>query len=188
MAKKESIEIEARFLEIDVKKLIECLVAVGAQDLGKSLLKETIFYDKSLSWRDRQKMVRLRMVKGKVYLTYKHRRETAIDGTEELEILVSDYTITKKILEKTGLIAFREQEKLRHTFIVDGVHVDIDIWPQLPAYVEIEGDSEECVKAVASKLNLKWEDAVFDDARAIIENHYKIPVSKMRIFTFEKCD
>ena len=66
------------------------------------------------------------------------------------------------------------------------VTIDIDTWPKVPTYVELEGPSEERIKAVAQLLGFQWEDAVFDDARAVIENRYNIPVGTMRWFTFDR--
>jgi len=66
--------------------------------------------------------------------------------------------------------------------------VDIDTWPKIPTYAEIEGPSEEALKTTTDKLGLDWSKAVFDDARAIIEKKYSIPVGTMRSFTFDKVE
>jgi len=177
-------EIEVRFLEIDEAALKARLHELGAEDQGEHLLKEVICYDEALVWRDEQKFVRLRERDGVVHLTYKDQSVNTIDGTEEIEFDASDMASAELFLERLGFPAYRHQEKKRHTFVLDGVMVEIDTWPKIPTYVELEGESEEALREVADKLGFDWADAVVDNARMVIENHYGIPVSTMRWFTF----
>jgi len=64
--------------------------------------------------------------------------------------------------------------------------VDIDTWPRILSYVELEGPSEDKLKETAKLLGFDWNNAVFYDARSIIEKNYNIPVGKMRWFTFDR--
>jgi adenylate cyclase class 2 len=89
-------------------------------------------------------------------------------------------------LENIGLKGHRYQQKIRHTFRFDQVMVDIDTWPRIPTYVELEGPSEEILKSVAMKIGLDWGDAVTFDAKYVIENVYKIPVGTMKYFRFDR--
>ena len=182
-------EIEVRFLEVDYIKLVKKLIELGAEDLKEDFLKEIIFYDKELIWMYKvKKFVRLRKTNKGVKLSFKHNEQDTATGTKEIEVGVSDFQKAKELLQEVGLVAFREQEKKRHTFILDGVIVDIDTWPSVPTYVELEGKSEEDLKKVAAKLGFDWKDVVFKVARFIIEEKYGIPVSKLRYFTFDKIE
>lgn len=183
---KSNIEIEARFIKINKPQIITTLHRLNAVDLGEDLMQELIFYDKDLTWRDQQKFVRLRKTNGKIYLTFKHHKETKVDGTTEIELEVNSLLKAKKFLVSLGLVCFREQEKRRHKFLLDGVFLDIDTWPGIPTYLEIEGKSEDQIKKVAKKLGLDYKNALFIDARGIIETIYNIPVSTYRHFTFKK--
>jgi adenylate cyclase, class 2 len=184
----EAKEIEVRFLEIDKNDLVTKLKALGAKDLGEALLEEIIFYDPELKMLADRQFVRLRRSEGKTVLTYKHHRERTVDGAIEIEFEVSDIEKAEAFLEKLGFPAYRHQEKKRHTLMLDDVAADIDTWPSIPAYVEFEGPSEEALKAFAAKAGFDWKNAVFDDARAIIEGRYHVPVGTMRWFTFDKCE
>ena len=184
-------EIEVRFLEIDSDQLKAKLKELEAEDKGERFFKEIIFYDKDLAFRKEHKFVRLRNDGDTTWLTYKQHHSkgkeiAAIDDVDEIEVTVSDYESTKDLLEKVGLDPFREQEKKRHTFILNGVLVEIDTWPSIPTYVEIEGESEEVIKKTAEYLDLDWGDAYFGSARDAIERVYKIPVSEYRSFTFDR--
>lgn len=181
-------EIECRFLEIDKEKLVKKLNELGAHDEGENLIEETVIYDKDLKWRDEQKFVRLRKVGDKIKLTYKDQKIQTVDGTFEIEFEIEDYKKAKLLFEKIGLFPFRHQQKRRHAFKLDGVSVDIDSWPMIPTYVELEGESEEDLKKAAKLLELDWIKADFHNARWVIENVYKIPVGTFRWYRFDRCE
>lgn len=177
--------IEARFLEIDEKALVGRLTELGAHDGGERMLDETIFYDKDLKWRQKYKLIRLRSIGSLTTLTYKENLSQDIDGAREIEFGVSDAEKAAALLKELGFIGYRRQQKKRHSFRLKNVAVDIDTWPAIPSYVELEGPSKQTLKAIAKQLGFDWSSAVFEDARHIIENRYGIPVSTLRRFTFE---
>lgn len=181
-------EIEARFLEINKQELVQQLHAIGAVDKGEKMLSEVILYDSEEKWLEEHRYVRLRTMEGKTVLTYKQNVAQTIDSAREIEFSVPDANLAEEFLESIGLVAFRHQQKRRHTFVKDEVVIDIDTWPKIPTYVELEGPSEAAIKSVAAALNLDWAHAMFDDARKIIEEHYDISVTQLRWFTFDKCE
>lgn len=181
-------EIECRFLEVDKEDLVKKLLSLGALDEGEIMLEETIIYDPELKWRDEQRFVRLRKSGDKTKLTYKEHSKHTVDGTFEIEFGVEDLKKAELLFEKIGFIAFRHQQKKRHTFKLEGVTIDIDTWPRIPTYVELEGESEEALKKVAEMIGFDWKDADFHNARWIIENKYNIPVGTFRWFTFNRCE
>lgn len=182
----ENREIEVRFLEINKEDLIAKIKALGATDLGEKKLDETIFYDQGRKWSERHRLVRIRDDGKKIKMSYKEHTAHSIDGSEEVEFEITDKVAAKKFLEKIDLKAFRFQEKLRHTLTLGDITFDIDTWPKVPTYIEIEGPDEVSLKEVVSKLGLNWNDAVFENAGFIIEKRYNIPVLKMTYFTFDR--
>jgi adenylate cyclase class 2 len=179
-------ETEVRFLEIDKDKLAIKLQSLGAIDRGEVLLEETIIYDKDLVWRDEKRFIRLRKSGDTATLTYKEHMPRASDGAEEIEFTVNDADQAADFLEKLGFVAFRHQEKLRHRFILKNVIFDIDTWPELPPYVELEGPTVEALQSAAQTAGFDWGKVVYEDARSVIENIYHIPVGSLRWFTFDK--
>lgn len=183
------IETEVRFIEVDVKVVKARLSALGATDLGEDFLKETIFYDTALTWKKEQAcFVRLRTTKRGTFLAYKQHVTPTVDGTTEVEVKTSNPEHTHLFLEKIGLVAFRTQEKNRHTFTLGEVTVDIDQWPTIPPYVELEGPSEAALKEAAATLNLDWSTADTHGATWVIENIYHIPVRTLHYFTFDRVE
>lgn len=181
-------EIECRFLEINKEEMVKKLTDLGAENEGEKMIEETVIYDKDLKWREEQKFVRLRKVGEKTKLTYKEHSVHTVDGTYEIEFEIEDYEKAEVMFEKIGLFPFRHQQKLRHTFHIAGVTVDIDTWPLIPTYVELEGESEEDLKKVAGMLELDWAKADFHNAKWVIENVYKIPVGTFRYYKFDRSE
>lgn len=185
----ENREIEVRFLEIDKEALIKKLRELGAEDLGEDFLEEVIFYDKELKWQyEHKKIVKIRKTKDGIFLTFKHKDGDSNLDIKEIEFGISSTEQTIKFLEEIGLVAYRRQQKKRHKFQIDGVTIDIDTWPSVPTYVELEGPSEEALKEIVAKLEFDWKDAEFESPRYLIENRYDIPVSKLKFFTFDRVE
>lgn len=180
--------IEAKFLEVDKKKLKEKLMAFGAKDCGGEFFRETIFYDKAQTLRKRGdgRFIRIRKSKDQISLTYKHHQKSTVDGTEEIESTISDAKTAEKFLDRLGFVIYRIQEKKRHRYRVKGVSVDIDTWPKIPTYVELEGESATDLKKAAKLLGLDWSKAVFANAGRVIEDYYHFPLGDRFYFTFKK--
>ncbi|KND52081.1 MAG: hypothetical protein AB202_04080 [Parcubacteria bacterium C7867-007] len=177
-------EIEVRFLEIDKEALIKKLRDLGAEDLGEDLLQERIIYDKEHTWTD--KMLRLRTQKGKTILAYKHRVGMTAEGTEEIEFEVSNPSAAELLLSRLGYTAARHQQKLRHSFHLEDVVVDIDTWPRVPTYVELEGPSVVSLEKAAQTLGLDWGNVELRSPKTVIMEVYNIPLDNMEWFTFDK--
>lgn len=181
-----NIEIECRFLEIDKEAIKKKLIEIGAVDKGEVMLEETVIYNADASWRKDNRFIRIRKSGDVVTLSYKEYRAHTVDGTLEIELHVDDYDKTAQFLEATGLKVYRQQQKKRHTFELGDVTFDIDTWPRIPPYIEIESDSEDKIKQAAESIGLDYSKAVFENAGAVIEGVYKIPVKSMRWFTFDR--
>lgn len=178
-------EIETRFLEIDKDEFIKKLISLGAVDRGEEKLEETIFHAADGSWIGKRKFVRLRKKKDKIKITYKENVEQAVDSAREIEFEVSDLDKCSKFFEKVGLKAMRQIEKFRHTLELDDVTVDIDTWPKIPVYVEIEGPSVESLQKFCEKFGLDWEKRFDGDAREVFRK-YGYDLDKISVVTFNE--
>ena len=178
-------EIETRFLDIDKDALIKKLTSLGAQDKGEEKLEEVIFHAADGSWIGKRKFVRLRKMKDKIKLTYKENVEQTVDSAREIEFIISDLDKCTKLFEKVGLKAMRRLEKYRHTLELGEVTVDIDTWPKIPTYVEIEGASVEALKSFCSKIGFDWEKRFDGDAREVFRL-YGYDIDKITVITFSE--
>ena len=173
-------EYEIRFLEIDKVRLIEKLKALGATEVGDWLqIRKT--YDlvnpQPNSW------IRLRTNGIATTLTVKEIKTDKIDGTKELEIKVDSFEETDAILKKIGLKSRNFQQNRRHQFIYKNVEIDIDQWPLIPVFAELEGNSEEEIKNVCEKLELDYFKGTTMDITDIYKKVYNIDILKIKELT-----
>ncbi len=179
------IEVETRFLDIDKAALISKLKALKAVDYGEVKLDEVIFYDKDLKWLEEHRLVKLRKKGDKISLTYKQNKSQQVDSTKEIEFNVSSMEEAAVFLKELGLVAYRTIEKRRHSFTLDDVTLDIDTWPKIPTYVELEGGSVDELKSVAGKLGFVWENRFDKDPRYVFKK-YGYDFDKIKTVTFDR--
>ena len=100
--------------------------------------------------------IRVRQAGDKVDVTYKSKTNTSMTGTEEIELAVDDFDKAAALLGKiNGFTGHYYQENKRKQFFYDGLEFDLDYWPKLPAFLEIEGKSEAEVKRGLKLLGLE---------------------------------
>ena len=64
--------------------------------------------------------------------------ELNIDSTKELEVVVDDFNNMHEILCQLGYLARTYQENKRTSYEFNECSIEIDEWPLIPAYLEIE--------------------------------------------------
>lgn len=178
-------EFETRFLDINKEEIISKLKNLGATDKGETKLEEVIFYDKELKWLNENKFVRIRNKNGVVKLTLKQNKEQTADSAKEIEFEVSNWSEAKEFLKAIGLVAYRIVEKYRHTFELNNITLDIDTWPKIPVYIEIEGGSVKDLEDTAKKLDLDWNRRFDKDARYVFKE-YGYDFDNIKIVTFDE--
>ncbi len=156
-------EIEAKFLEVDITALEAKLESIGATKIGETLARITCFDYPNYSLRDNNAWVRLRTEFNQTTLAYKERLGVSSqdsskndEGMKEVEVTVSDFDTTKKMLFAIGMIEKFSQEKKRIRWQKGDVEFDIDTWPLTPSYLEIEGTSWESVEKATKELGLDY--------------------------------
>ena len=117
-------------------------------------------------------------------LTFKSVEAATIDGTHEIEVEVSDFNKTCELLNACGINHRGYQENRRTQYILDGVEIDIDSWPLIPTYVEIEGKDEESVLAMVDKLELDKSKLTALDVMSVYDQVYHIDMNKIKELRF----
>ena len=121
------------------------------------------------------KWIRLRTNGIKSTLTIKNLVSSEIDGTQELEIEVDNFERCNLILKELGYEPKGYQENRRRQYLLNGVEIDIDSWPMIPDYLEIEGPSEEAVFNTLEVLGFSKEDSTTRDVEGIFLDYgYKL--------------
>ena len=90
-------------------------------------------------------------------------------GMEEIEFEVGDFETAKQFLLKIGLIEKFSQEKRRVSWKKSSVMYDIDKWPRLNPYLEVESDAWETVDAAITELGFDLKEKKICSATQIYE-------------------
>ncbi|MBU6214558.1 CYTH domain-containing protein [Patescibacteria group bacterium] len=168
-------EYEATFLDVDKDAFRNKLKALGANLLRNEYKQRRVNFDLQSLGRDFWEWVRVRDEGDKVTMAYKKiPPEATIDQQKEVEFTISDMERGAEFMKALGARMTNYSETLRERWELDGVEVDIDTWPHLKPYVEIEGPDEEQVRSAAEKLGFDWESAKFCGAGEIYEMVYGI--------------
>ncbi|HUC31408.1 MAG TPA: class IV adenylate cyclase [Candidatus Paceibacterota bacterium] len=167
-------EIEIKFLDVDREALERRLNELGAKKVGDYHYRRVVFdhpdfrLDKNASW------LRLRDEGDKVTLTFKQRLGVDADhplggdkGMYERETIVQDFDATREILLKIGLVEKMYQENKRTRYVLNEIECDIDTWPLLEPYLEIEGKSWDEVYRTAETLGFDRKEAKIFSANQI---------------------
>lgn len=164
-----NLEIEATFININKDELRAKLKSLGANLLQPEMLMRRVVFDTG-----KNSFARVRDEGNKIVMTYKCQHENSLLGTEEINVEVNDYDSAIAFLEAVGIKAKAAQETLREEWELDDVELDIDTWPWLPTYVEIEGPSAEAVETVAKKLGFDMKDAHYGSVDEIYKLYYDV--------------
>ena len=176
-----NIEYEARILDIDKDKLIKRLKDLNARFVGEFNQKRYVY---NIIPKADGKWLRLRTNGKKTTLTYKSVEKNSIDGTKELEIEVDNFEKTNSLLELAGIKNKGYQENNRVQYVLDDVEIDIDTWPMIPTYVEIEGKSEESVLNIIKKLGINDKKITTLDVQSLYKEIYNIDITKIDVLKF----
>ncbi|MEU0074789.1 CYTH domain-containing protein [Streptomyces sp. NPDC006332] len=98
--------------------------------------------------------VRLRDSGTDVTLCVKQTTTDAVDGTHETEVTVDSFEEAAALLQLTGLTPRSYQETRRTSYILGAVRLEVDEWPRIPPYLEIEADDETQVWTAATALGI----------------------------------
>lgn len=165
------LEIETKFHVRDLKKTETRLQDLGAQLVQPRQFEQNLRFDlPDGSLRKTFRVLRLRQDE-KAVLTYKGPGSNAVDGIrarEEWEVIVSDFATAQKILESLGYDIQFIYVKYRTTYTLGNSHVMLDEMP-FGLFVEIEGEKQSDVLALAEQLNLDKDGAIPDSYQVLFE-------------------
>lgn len=167
-------EIEAKFLNVNHDQLRSKLKNIGAtcKQPMRTMKRAIMDYPDRRLQTSQDGWIRVRDEGDKITLTYKESNDTTVDGAREIELIIDSYDLAIEMFKAIGLVVESEQETKRESWIVDGCQVELDEWPWLKPYFEIEGPDEEAIKKVAEKLGYKWSEAVFGSTTVAYKVEY----------------
>jgi adenylate cyclase, class 2 len=164
-------ETEAKFYVQDLKQVQTYLQDMNARLVQARVLERNIRFDlPDASLRAEGRVLRLRR-DTEARLTYKgaNKNKTGVLSREEIEFVVGDFEKAKQFLGALGYQQIFFYEKYRTTYEFDKISIMLDEMPY-GNFVEIEGETEETIRALAEKLNLNW-DATIDRSYSVLFEH-----------------
>lgn len=163
------LEIEATFIEVNKDELRAKLKTAGAILVRPEILMSRVVFDIS-----HHAFARVRDEGDRVILTYKNQRNHTITGTEEINVEVSDYSNTIAILKACGLRTKSVEDTYRESWKLGDVEIDIDTWPWIPSFVEIEGQTPEAVKTTSEQLGFDMKNAIVGSVDEVYKLYYDV--------------
>ena len=162
-------EYEITVLDIDVSEIEKKLESIGAIKQGEYFQKRNLY---NFHEEYRGRFIRLRTNGEKTTLTIKDKSaKKEIGSVKELEIEVSSFEKANEILELLGYEHSTYQENKRIIYKLGHIEFDIDTWPMIPTYLEIEGKNKEDVKKMIKILDIDEEKLSLDKVSEIYKKY-----------------
>ncbi|MCX4549910.1 class IV adenylate cyclase [Streptomyces sp. NBC_01500] len=164
-----AVEYEAKFLDVDPSLMASRIQQAGGVFRGEWLMRRYV-YDTVPHVQGR--WARLRDSGDAVTLCVKTITSDAIDGTQETETTVGSFEETHALLGLMGLTHRSYQENRRSSWLLlDGVRLEIDSWPGIPPYLEIEGDAENDVWRTAEQLSIPRDELTSENTTKVFRRY-----------------
>lgn len=168
-------EIEAKWLNANFDVLRKNLDNIGAKLVHpERLMRRRVFDypDKRLGgvggW------VRVRDEGDKITLSYKQLDDRTLHGTKEIVVVVNDFDATCNFLMAIGLVSKSYQETKRESWRLGDIEIELDTWPWIPSFIEIEAPSEGELKDVAKKMDLNFDKALHGSVETAYQDLYDV--------------
>lgn len=174
-------EIEIRILNINKEEFIKQITALGATKKSKNLQKRYVYDFNPVN---PNKWIRLRTNGEKTTLTIKEVINKTIDGTNEIEIEVSNFNKTNLILKELGYTPRNYQENYREIYHLNKVEISIDTWPKIPTYVELEAKEKQQIEQLLKIIKYDEKNLTTLDVASIYKDIYGIDVMSIKNLTF----
>lgn len=175
-----AIEYEATFLNIDKDKLRIQLEELGGKLIRPEYMQRRYNFDLQSLGRNFWEWVRIRDEGNKITMAYKCIPPNASMAEQrEIEFEISDMESAADLMKSVGARMTNYSETLRERWLIDDVNIDLDSWPHLEPFVEIEGKSEKDVNRVSKLLGFDPAKAKFCGAGEIYEMKYGIHPDKI---------
>jgi len=150
-------EIEAKFYPINVEKVREKLVEMGAKCIAPMRLMKRAVFDHLDNPQLPVAYIRVRDEGDSITFSAKDyaNEEKGHKHQRELMVNVDSFDSTVNLLKLIGLKQTNYQESKRETWKLGVAEVCIDVWPGLEPYIEVETHSVEELEKISSALPIQ---------------------------------
>lgn len=164
-------EIEVKFLRVNHDDVRAKLREIGAVCESPMRLMRRVTFDNA-AMKAKNGWIRVRDEGDKVTMGYKQTDSLNIDGTKEIETTVGDFETAVAIFKQLELDGGSFQESKRESWRFGDTQIELDEWPWLEPFIEIEAPNEQLVRDMAAKLGFDMRQAVSGDVMAAYREQY----------------
>ncbi len=176
-------ETETTVLNIDARAITEKLTALGAVKTQDTMLSVDWYRIRGTKEGKDPWFLRIRSdARGMHEVTWKARSD--ILGTtrrhKEINFLIAEPAKLANLFEELGLEKYAHQDKKRTSFRFKDWSFDIDTYPKMPPYLEIEGTSEKHVREAIVLLGLQGHRTWAEGERILAQKIYGLDWYEMQ--------
>lgn len=176
-------EIETKVLDIDTEEIKTKLERFGAEKILETRLSVDWYRTRGTKEGEDPWFLRIRSTAEGIHeVTWKAKSD--ILGTarkhKEINLTIGDPVKLSQIFLEIGLEKYAHQEKDRASFQYKDWRFDMDKYPGMPAYLEIEGVSEEHVKEAIALLGIEKNRTWAEGERTLIQKIYGLDWYQMK--------
>lgn len=164
-------EIEVKFLRVTHDDVRAKLREIGAVCESPMRLMRRVTFDNA-AMKAKNGWIRVRDEGDKVTMGYKQTDSLNIDGTKEIETTVGDFETAVAIFKQLEIDGGSFQESKRESWRFGDTQIELDEWPWLEPFIEIEAPNEQLVRDMAAKLGFDMRQAVSGDVMAAYREQY----------------
>jgi len=168
-------EIETKVLDIDAKTVIEKIIGLGADKTQETRLVVEWYRPEGIKEGEDPWFLRMRSnSSGKYEVTWKAKSEFlgVASKHKEINFFTESPAELGDLFEEIGLEKYAHQEKDRTSFKYQDYSFDIDQYPGMPAFLEIEGPSEGKIQEAIKLLGLESKRTWAKGERILIQDVY----------------
>ena len=168
-------EIEAKFLDVDHRAIRAKLKELGAVcEHPMRMMKRKVFDYPDMRLEKIGGWVRVRDEGDKITMSYKQLNDRTLHGTKEVNLVIDNFDAACQFLESIGLEQNSFQETKRESWTLDGAQIELDEWPWVKSFVEIEAESELALKKILNKLSIDITGAVHGSVEIVYQAEYNV--------------
>lgn len=175
-------EVEVKVLDIDKTEVEKQLTKLGAEKTYEGRLSVDWFWRTEDTEGNEPWFLRVRSdSSGRAEVTWKARSQHGIYSRKhkEINIPLPNHEDMKELFLEIGLVLYAHQEKDRTSYALRDWKFDIDQYPGMPVFMEIEGKDNAHIKEALELLKLIRNRTWVDGERKLIKDVYGLDWFKM---------
>lgn len=176
-------EIETKVLDIDSAQIEKKLAELGATRIKKTRLAVDWFRVVGTKEGDDKWYLRIRSNSEGVHeVTWKAKSELlgVARKHKEINFNIAEPEKLADLFEGIGLEKYAHQEKDRTSYALKDWSIEIDDYPGMPPFLEIEGSSEEHVQEAIKLLGLESNRTWAEGERKLVQDIYNLDWYSMK--------